>query len=111
MTKEKAIKKLKVLKTLAENGVGGEKEGAKQLYENIKRKYCISEEDLTQERQEKGFDSRSFFQTATAVTMLQAEQQECDKCPAHYGQKECEECGTYENIKRLCLQIEALSRK
>lgn len=108
MTKEQVLKKLQALKVLAEKGVGGEKESAKQLYENLKRKYCISEEELTQE---KNFGSRTSFQTATVAVMLEAERQECDKCSVLYGQKECEECGTYENIKRLCLQIEILLRK
>ena len=80
MTKEQVTKKLKALKALAEQGVGGEKEDARRLYDK-------------------------------AATMLKAEKQECDDCPARYGQKECEECGTYANIQRLCLQLETLSRK
>ena len=34
MTREQAAKKLKALKALAEKGMGGEKEGARRLYEN-----------------------------------------------------------------------------
>lgn len=114
MTQEQAKKKLKALKALAEKGVGGEKEGARRLYEKLKAKYGISEEELQerqQEQQEKPFDGDTMFQAATAVTMLKAEQQECDGCPARYGQEECKECGTYENIQRLCLQLERLSRQ
>ena len=114
MNREQAVKKLKALKELAERGVGGEKEGARLLYEKLKSKYGISEEEVKQEPQEKPekpFDGGALFQAATVATMLKAEQQECDDCPAHYGQKECEECGTYENIQRLCLQLETLSRK
>lgn len=115
MTREQATKKLKALKELAEKGVGGEKEGARRLYERLKSKYGISEEELQQQGQqdpkEKQFDGDTLFQAATAATMLKAEQQECDDCPARYGQKECEECGTYANIQRLCLQLETLSRK
>ena len=114
MKREQAIKKLKALKALAERGVGGEKEGAQRAYEALKEKYGIGEEELQegqQDRQEKEFDGDTMFQAATAATMLKAEQQECDDCPAQFGQKECEECGTYENIQKLCLQLERLSRK
>ena len=114
MTREQATKKLKALKELAEKGVGGEKEGARRLYEKLKRKYDISEAELQQEPEdpkERKFDGDTLFQAATAATMLKSEQEECDACPGHYGQKECEDCGTYENIQRLCLQLETLSRK
>lgn len=114
MTREQATKKLKALKELAEKGVGGEKEGARRLYEKLKSKYGISEEEVQQEPEdpkERKFDGDTLFQAATAATMLKAEQEECDACPGHYGQKECEGCGTYENIQRLCLQLETLSRQ
>lgn len=114
MTREQAAKKLKALKALAEQGVGGEKEGARRLYEKLKSKYGIKEEELQQEPQkpqEKQFDGDTLFQAATTATMLKAEQEECDACPGHYGQEECENCGTYENIQRLCLQLERLSRQ
>lgn len=114
MTREQATKKLKAMKELAEKGVGGEKEGARRLYEKLKNKYGISEEELREEPkdpQEKQFDGDTLFQAATAEIMLKAEQEECDACPGHYGQEECESCGTYENIQRLCLQLERLSRQ
>ena len=114
MTREQAADKLKKLKALAEQGVGGERQDARRLYEKIKIKYGISEEELQQEQQnqqEKPFDGDTLFQAATAATMLKAEQEECDACPGHYGQEECESCGTYENIQRLCLQLEKLSRQ
>ena len=114
MTREQAADKLKKLKALAEQGVGGERRDARRLYEKLKSKYGISEEELQQEQQnqqEKPFDGDTLFQAATAATMLKAEQEECDACPGHYGQEECESCGTYENIQRLCLQLETLSRK
>ena len=59
MTRDQEIKKLKALKELAQRGVGGEKEGARRLYEKLKSKYGISEEEVQQEpqeRQEKKFD-------------------------------------------------------
>ena len=114
MTREQAADKLKKLKALAEQGVGGERQDARRLYEKIKIKYGISEEELKepqQDPQEKQFDGDTLFQAATTATMLKAEQEECDACPGHYGQEECESCGTYENIQRLCLQLEKLSRQ
>ena len=111
MTREQAADKLKKLKALAERGVGGERQDARRLYEKIKRKYGISEEELQQDPQERQFDGDTLFQAATTATMLKAEQEECDACPGHYGQEECMGCGTYENIQKLCLQLETLSRK
>lgn len=114
MTREQITKRLKALKALAEQGVGGERRDARRLYEKLKSKYGISEEELQQEPQnpqEKQFDGDTLFQAATTATMLKSEQEECDACPGHYGQEECESCGTYENIQRLCLQLERLSRQ
>lgn len=114
MTRDQAIKKLKALKELAQRGVGGEKEGARRLYEKLKSKYGISEEELKEQQQdpqEKQFDGDTLFQAATTATMLKAEQEECDACPGHYGQAECKECGTYQNIQRLCGRLERLSRQ
>ena len=62
MTKEQVTKKLKALKALAEQGVGGEKEDARRLYEKLKNKYGISEKELRQEPkdpQEKQLDRKS----------------------------------------------------
>ena len=111
MTREQAADKLKKLKALAEKGVGGEREDARRLYEKIKRKYGISEEELQQDPQERQFDGDTLFQAATTATMLKAEQEECDACPGHYGQAECKECGTYGNIQMLSRRLERLSRK
>ena len=38
MTKEQITKKLKALKALAEQGVGGERRDARRLYEKLKSK-------------------------------------------------------------------------
>lgn len=114
MKRDQAVKKLKALKELAERGVGGEKEGAQRLYNKLKSKYGISEEELQErqkEPQEKPLDGGEMFQAATAAMLLKEEQKECDGCPVKFGQKECEECGTYANIQKLCLQLEKLSRQ
>ena len=45
MKREKALEKLAKIKALAERGVGGEKETAKRMYEELCRKYEISEDE------------------------------------------------------------------
>lgn len=47
MDKETAVKKLQKIKALAQRGVGGEKESALALYEELKRKYDISDENVS----------------------------------------------------------------
>lgn len=44
--RDKIAKKLKKIKALAERGVGGEKETAMQLYEELKSRYEIEDEDI-----------------------------------------------------------------
>lgn len=51
MTKEQVAEKLKKLKNLAERGVDGEKETALRLYEELKEKYSIEDQDLSEARQ------------------------------------------------------------
>lgn len=46
MTRDKILSKLRHLKILAEQGVGGEATGAQSLYEKISKKYDISDEEL-----------------------------------------------------------------
>lgn len=104
MTKEQAGRKLKALKTLAERGVGGEKETAKQLYERLKNKYGVEEETAKEEA-----DSDlviSMFYMGIMDFTLQQELENCNKCPYQNGQKICEQCGTYENIKEICRRME-----
>lgn len=43
--REKVIKKLGKIKALAERGMGGEKETAMRMYEELKRKYDISPDE------------------------------------------------------------------
>ena len=114
MDRKKIIEKLQKLEVLSDKGVGGERDGARFKYEKLKSKYGISEEEVRQEQQkpqEKQFDGETLFQAATTATMLKAEQEECDACPGNYGQAECKECGTYQNIQRLSRRLERLSRK
>lgn len=104
MTKEQAARKLKALKALAERGVGGEKETAKRLYEELKKKYDLQEETA---REETGSDTViSMFYMGMMGFTLQQELENCNECPYQNGQEICEQCGTYENIKEICRRIE-----
>jgi len=104
MTKEQAARKLKALKALAERGVGGEKETAKRLYEELKKKYGAEEETA---REEMGSDTViSMFYMGMMGFTLQQELENCNECPYQNGQEMCEQCGTYENIKEICRRIE-----
>lgn len=104
MTKEKAAKKLKVLKVLAEHGVGGEKETARRLYEELKKKYEV-EEETTEEKQQ-SFSAVSMFYMGIMGIALQQELENCDDCPYQNEEEICGQCGTYENIKDICLRME-----
>ncbi len=104
MTKEQVARKLKALKALSERGVGGEKETAKRLYEELKKKYGAEEET---EREETGSDTViSMFYMGMMGFTLQQELENCNECPYQNGQEICEQCGTYENIKEICRRIE-----
>ena len=87
--REKIAEKLKKIKALAERGEGGEKVTALQMYEALKDKYSISDEevqqaaavpvDITQ------IDLKQYwgiaFQMATAVSSLPEELDFCNKSP------------------------------
>jgi len=104
MTKEQAARKLKALKALAERGVGGEKETAKRLYEELKKKYDVQEEAA---RGETDSDCViSMFYMSMMGFALQQELENCNECPYQNGQEVCEQCGTYENIKKICRRME-----
>lgn len=104
MTKEQAARKLKALKALAERGVGGEKETAKRLYEELKKKYDLQKETA---REETGSDTViSMFYMGMMGFTLQQELENCNECPYQNGQEICEQCGTYANIKEICRRIE-----
>lgn len=104
MTKEQAERKLKALKVLAERGIGGEKETAKQLYEKLKQKYD-TKEGTTGEKTNNDFVISMFYMGMMGFT-LQQELESCKECPYQNGQKICEQCGTYENIKEICRRME-----
>ena len=45
--REKITEKLKKIKALAERGVGGEKETAMKIYEDLKARYELEDEEIT----------------------------------------------------------------
>lgn len=104
MTKEQAERKLKALKALAERGVGGEKETAKRLYQELKKKYGVHEE--TEKGETDSDYVISMFYMGMMGFTLQQELENCNECPYQNGQEICEQCGTYENIKEICRRIE-----
>lgn len=111
--REKVIAKLAKIQALAERGEGGEKVTALQMYEALKKKYSISDEEVQQAAAVpvdiSKIDLKQYwgiaFQMATAVSSLQEELDFCNKCPYSHTE-ECEGCGTHENIKELQLQYE-----
>ena len=109
MTREQAARKLKALKALAERGVGGEKETAKRLYEELKKKYGV-EEETAKEETDSVFVISMFYMGMMGFT-LQQELENCDDCPYQNGQEICEQCGTYENIKEICRRMEKARRE
>lgn len=58
MDKETVSNKLRKIKELAQRGVGGEKESALALYEKLKQKYEISEDEILMNCQYIGFDTK-----------------------------------------------------
>jgi len=109
MTKEKVEKKLKALKALAERGVGGEKETAGRLYGELKKKYGVEENTAGEEKQQ--FSSGVSIYMDIMGFALQQELENCDECPYRSGEEICGQCGTYENIKDICLRIEKAKRE
>lgn len=103
MTKEQVRRKLKALKALAERGVGGEKETAKRLYEELKKKYGTPKETVAVAEEK---DRISKFYMGMMGWTLQQEMENCNECPYQNGQEVCEQCGTYENIKEICRRME-----
>lgn len=103
------IRRLAAVKALAERGVGGEKETAKRLYEELKKKYDLQEETA---REEAGSDTViSMFYMGMMDFTLQQELENCNECPYQNGQEICEQCGTYENIKEICRRMEEAKQK
>lgn len=111
MQKEKMIKKLAAVKALAENGVGGEKETARRMYEDLKEKYGITDVEVAAVKEQTEAEAKQeFSDIAFALWVLTnnlAEEKEfCREC-----MESCNDCSTYENIKDLERQYEELTRQ
>ncbi len=113
--REKILDKLGKIKQLAEKGVGGEKETALRMYEELKDKYGIAESEVTaaavpEEAQKKS--EQMEFILWTVAQNLGEEQRLCQQCKERLNRKEeCRDCSTLQNIKQLEKQFEELSEK
>lgn len=111
MRKETMIKKLAAVKALAENGVGGEKETARRMYEDLKAKYNITDGEVAAVKEPAAADAgKEFSGTAfalwTTAQNLEEEQELCRNCSC--SGSECFHCSTWENIKDLEKQYDDL---
>ena len=113
---DKIKAKLAKIKALAERGVGGERQTAQQMYEALKRRYGITDEEVNRAAVPvdiSGIDLKKFwgisFRMALIVYSLNEEQKTCEMCRQVLLQEpECETCSTYKNTKGLQQQFEDL---
>lgn len=116
---DKIKAKLAKIKALAERGVGGERQTAQQMYEALKRRYGITDEEVNRAAVPvdiSGIDLKKFwgisFRMALIVYSLNEEQKTCEMCRQVLLQEpECEMCSTYKNTKDLQQQFEDLQRQ
>lgn len=117
--KQKIIEKLAKIKALAERGVGGEKVTAMQMYEALKKKYSISDEEVRQAETVpvdiSKIDLKQYwglaFQLATIAASLQEEMDFCHKCPYTHTEENCGECSTHWNIRDIRLEFETAQQR
>lgn len=116
MQKEAMIKKLAAVKALAENGVGGEKEAARRMYEDLKAKYGITDGEVATVKESSAAEAKKeFSDIAFALWVLESNLDEeiriCwDYCPYNNEKHEmCAECVTNANIKDLKAKYEELT--
>ena len=118
--RDKIITKLKKIKALAVRGEGGEKTTALLMYDALKEKYSITDEevdkaatvpaDITQIELKKYWGIA--FQLAAVAKTLQEENEICSKCPHEWGSTTCyEECSTFFNIRDLQTDFETIQRR
>lgn len=116
--RQKIIEKLVKIKALAERGVGGEQQTAQQMYEALKKRYGITDEEVNRAAVPvdiSGIDLKKFwgiaFQLATVAKTLQEETDICTACPYTYTDEQCTGCGTYWNMRDLRLDFEAIQQR
>ena len=113
VTADRMTVKLAKLKALAEKGVGGEKETAQRMYEDLKAKYSITDEAVAtvttpiaaEVKQELSSIS---FALWVIVNNLAEEAEMCARCPYPQGSSSCDGCATIENREDLEKQYEEL---
>lgn len=101
--RQKIIEKLVKIKALAERGVGGEQQTAQQMYEALKKRYGITDEEVNRAAVPvdiSGIDLKKFwgisFRMALIVYSLNEEQKTCEMCRQVLLQEpECETCSPY----------------
>lgn len=114
MQKEAMIKKLAAVKALAENGVGGEKETARRMYEDLKAKYGITDGEVAAVKEPAAAEvKKEFSNIAFALWVLannlDDEMKICWDCPDRNNPHAiCAGCATDDNIKDLKAQYEEL---
>lgn len=116
--RKKIIAKLIKIKALAERGVGGEQATAQLMYDTLKKRYGITDEEVS--RAAGGtvditeIDLKQCWGLAFALGViannLQDEMELCTICP-HTHTEDCAGCGTHENIKDLQIQYETMKQK
>lgn len=116
--RKKIIAKLIKIKALAERGVGGEQATAQLMYDTLKKRYGITDEEVS--RAAGGtvditeIDLKQCWGLAFALGViannLQDEMELCTICP-HTHTGDCAGCGTHENIKDLQIQYETMKQK
>ena len=117
--KQKVIAKLVKIKALAERGIGGEQQTAQQMYEALKRRYGITDEEVNRAAVPvdiSGIDLKQYwgiaFQLAAVASTLQEENEICNKCPHEWGSTTCyEECSTFFNIRDLQTDFETIQHR
>lgn len=117
MQKETMIKKLAAVKELAEKGVGGEKETARRMYEELKAKYGITDGEVAAVKEPAAAEvqqefSGIMFAMWVLTNNLDEEMRMCwDYCPCEEDSKKemCAGCATNANIKDLKRQYEELA--
>lgn len=116
--RKKIIAKLIKIKALAERGVGGEQATAQLMYDTLKKRYGITDEEVS--RAAGGtvditeIDLKQCWGLAFALGViannLQDEMELCTVCP-HTHTEDCAGCGTSGNIKDLQIQYETMKQK
>lgn len=107
--RDKAIVRLRKIKVLALEGVGGEKTGAQKAYEDIKAKFNITDAEIEEKLPEPKKRRELSFAMSFLMQQIHEEHILCNECEEEYGGDFCTSCGTYGNIRDLELQYEHMA--